>query len=48
MGYSGGSAQFSALLKELGQIDFSPNMMNKEQAFKFLQTMSGIQTELDI
>ena len=46
MGYAGSSAEFTALLEDLGQNDFSPNEMNGEQALDFLQKMSGFQTEI--
>ena len=46
MGYAGSSAGFSALLKELGQSDFSPRDMTQMQAFNFLKKMAGTQSEL--
>ncbi|WP_166422364.1 BLUF domain-containing protein [Paraglaciecola sp. 20A4] len=46
MGYAGSSAEFSALLKELGQSDFSPRDMTQMQAFNFLKKMAGAQSEL--
>ena len=46
MGYAGSSAEFSALLKELGQSDFSPRDMTQMQAFNFLKKMAGTQSEL--
>ncbi|MGH1486070.1 MAG: BLUF domain-containing protein [Cellvibrionaceae bacterium] len=45
MGYAGSSAQFTELLKELGQTDFSPDEMTADQARNFLQKMSGFQSE---
>jgi hypothetical protein len=46
MGYAGSSAQFSSLLEELGQKEFLPSEMNKEQALGFLQKMSGSQSDV--
>lgn len=46
MGYSGSSAKFAALLQELGQTEFTPSEMNKAQAFSFLTTMSGAQSDI--
>jgi hypothetical protein len=46
MGYAGSSAQFSTLLKELGQSTFSPADMSIQQAFDFLQKMSGFQADI--
>lgn len=46
MGYAGSSAQFTELLKELGQTNFSPSEMTEDQAFNFLQKMSGFQSEV--
>ena len=46
MGYAGSSAQFTELLKELGQTDFSPDDMSAEQAFSFLQKMSSFQSDV--
>tara|TARA_R110002012_G_scaffold318732_1_gene537627 strand:+ start:2062 stop:2508 length:447 start_codon:yes stop_codon:yes gene_type:complete len=46
MGYAASSAKFSALLKALGQTEFSPDNMTPEQAFTFLTEMAGAQTEI--
>lgn len=46
MGYAGSSAQFTQLLKDLGQVTFSPVDMTTEQAFTFLQQMSKFQSEV--
>lgn len=46
MGYAGSSAQFTQLLKDLGQVTFSPVDMTAEQAFSFLQKMSNFQSEV--
>jgi len=46
MGYAGSSAQFTELLKELGQANFTPSEMTEDQAFNFLQKMSGFQSEV--
>ena len=46
MGYAGSSARFTELLVELKQNSFSPADMTVEQAFTFLQKMSGAQSEL--
>jgi len=46
MGYAGSSAQFTQLLKELGQVTFSPIDMTAEQAFDFLKQMSNFQSEV--
>lgn len=46
MGYAGSSAEFTKLLKELGQRDFSPDTMTMDQALQFLKHMSGSQTEV--
>ena len=46
MGYAGSSAQFTQLLKELGQVTFSPIDMSAEQAFDFLKQMSNFQSEV--
>ena len=46
MGYAGSSAQFTELLSELGQADFSPADMTAEQAVTFLQKMSAFQSEV--
>lgn len=46
MGYASSSAQFLALLKELKQTDFTPADMSAAQAFTFLQTMSGAQSDI--
>jgi len=45
MGYAGSSAQFTALLKELGQVDFTPSDMSPEQASHLLEKMSAYQSE---
>lgn len=46
MGYAGSSAQFTALLNELNQVDFTPADMTADQAFRFLNVMSGAQSEI--
>ena len=46
MGYAGSSAQFTELLKTLGQIEFSPADMTGDQAFDFLKEMSGCQSDI--
>lgn len=46
MGYAGSSAQFTQLLKDLGQTTFSPVDMSAEQAFSFLNKMSNFQSEV--
>ena len=46
MGYAGSSAQFTELLSELGQTNFSPADMSSEQAAAFLQKMSAFQSEV--
>jgi hypothetical protein len=46
MGYAGSSAQFLALLKDLGQKEFRPSDMSSTQAFNFLKTMSGVQSDI--
>lgn len=46
MGYAGSSAQFTELLKELGQANFLPSEMTEDQAFDFLQRMSGFQSDV--
>ncbi len=46
MGYAGSSAQFTELLKELGQSTFSPADMSVDQASIFLQKMSAFQTDV--
>lgn len=46
MGYAGSSAQFTELLTELGQTQFSPADMSAEQAFNFLQKMSQYQSDV--
>ncbi|WP_027857195.1 BLUF domain-containing protein [Marinobacterium jannaschii] len=44
MGYAAGSAEFYRLLKEMGQTEFSPAVMNEAQALSFLKLMSGNQS----
>jgi hypothetical protein len=46
MGYAGSSADFTVLLKELGQSDFAPADMTQEQASIFLQKMSSFQSDV--
>lgn len=46
MGYAGSSAEFTKLLQELGQEDFSPDTMDANQALQFLSHMSGSQTDV--
>ena len=46
MGYAGGSAEFTKLLKEMGQTEFLPETMSPRQAFQFLQHLAGNQDNL--
>jgi len=46
MGYAGGSAEFTKLLKEMGQTEFLPETMSPQQAFQFLQHLAGNQDNL--
>ncbi|WP_296047836.1 BLUF domain-containing protein [uncultured Alteromonas sp.] len=46
MGYAGGSAEFTKLLQSMGQTEFLPDTMTPQQAFKFLQHLTGNQAEL--
>lgn len=46
MGYAGSSAQFTQLIKELGQKTFSPVDMTAKQAFDFLDKMSHYQSKV--
>lgn len=46
MGYAGSSSEFAKLLQELGQKDFSPGTMSREQALHFLKHMSGSQSDI--
>ena len=45
MGYAGSSAQFTDLLSELGQTDFTPADLTTDQAVHVLKTMAGAQSE---
>lgn len=46
MGYAGSSAEFSRLLKEMGQSEFLPDKMTAGQALTFLQHLSGNQADV--
>lgn len=46
MGYAGSSAQFAKILKDLGQVTFSPVDMSADMAYKFLHQMSNFQSKV--